>query len=71
MNDTDLYSQILGLSALWLVADVELDTPVGQVNVHLEHASVSDVGVLHADTSWLAGIMPSPGFGATSTPASL
>ena len=39
MKDTDLYSRILGLSAPWFVADVELDTTVGQVDVHVEHAT--------------------------------
>ena len=39
MKDTDLYSQILGLSAPWFVADVEVDTAVGQVDVHVDHAT--------------------------------
>ena len=70
MKDTDLYSRILGLSAPWFVADVELDTTVGQVDVHVDHAPVSDGDVRPVDAIWLAGIMPSPGFGVTSTPAS-
>ena len=39
MKDTDLYSRILGLSAPWFVADVKLDTTVGQVDVHVDHAT--------------------------------
>ena len=39
MKDTDLYSRILGLSAPWFVADVELDTTVGQVDDHVYHAA--------------------------------
>ena len=39
MKDTDLYSRILGLSAPWFVADVELDTTGGQVDVHVDHAT--------------------------------
>ncbi len=34
MKDTDLYSRILGLSDPWFVADVELDTAGGRVDVH-------------------------------------
>ena len=37
MKDTDLYSRILGLSDPWFVADVELDTAGGRVDVHVEH----------------------------------
>jgi len=33
MKDTDLYSRILGLSDPWFVADVELDTAGGRVDV--------------------------------------
>ncbi len=39
MKDTDLYSRILGLSSPWFVADVKLDTTVGQVDVHVEYAT--------------------------------
>ncbi len=38
MKDTDLYSRILGLTEPWFVADVELDTVGGRVDVHVEHA---------------------------------
>lgn len=36
MKDTDLYSRILGLSDPWFVADVELDTAGGRVDVHVK-----------------------------------
>ena len=39
MKDTDLYLQILGLSAPGFVADVELGTTVGHVDVHVDHAT--------------------------------
>ena len=39
MKDTDLYSRILGLSDPWFVADVELDTGGGRVDVHVDHAA--------------------------------
>jgi transposase len=39
MKDTDLYSQILGLSDPWFIADIELDTSGGQVDVHVDHAA--------------------------------
>ena len=70
MNDSDLYSRILGLSAPGFVANVELDTTVGQVDVHVTMLPVSDGDVRPVNAIWLAGIMPSPGFGVTSTPAS-
>ena len=34
MEDTDLYPRILGLSELWFVANVELDTAGGRVDVY-------------------------------------
>ena len=39
MKDTDLYCRILGLSDPWFVADVELDTAGGRVDVHVDHAA--------------------------------
>ena len=39
MKDTDLYSRILGLIDPWFVADVELDTTGGRVDVHVDHAA--------------------------------
>ncbi len=38
MFDTDLYQQVLGLSAPWRVADVKLDVESTQIHVHVEHA---------------------------------
>ena len=70
MKDTDLYLQVLGLSAPWFVANVELDTTVGRWMSMLTMLPVSDGDVRPVDANWLAGIMPSPGFGVTSTPAS-
>jgi hypothetical protein len=37
MFDTDLYQQVLGLSAPWRVADVKLDVESTQIHVHVEH----------------------------------
>ena len=41
MFDTDLYQQVLGLSAPWRVADVKLDIESTQIHVHVEHAEGS------------------------------
>ena len=41
MFDTDLYQQVLGLSAPWRVADVKLDVESTQIHVHVEHAEGS------------------------------
>ena len=38
MFDTDLYQHVLGLSAPWRVADVNLDVESTQIHVHVEHA---------------------------------
>jgi transposase len=37
MRDTDLYRQILGIEAPWVVKHVELDLEVGEVRVQLSH----------------------------------
>ena len=37
MRDKDLYQRILGIEAPWTVTDVDLDTPRGEVRVHLAH----------------------------------
>lgn len=37
MQDKELYQQILGLSSLWLVSDVQLDQPAQEVRVRVEH----------------------------------
>lgn len=37
MRDTDLYGQILGLQAPWLVEHVDLDVSKGRVDIRLEH----------------------------------
>ena len=36
MMDTNLYLRMLGLSAPWFVADVELDTTGGQVDAPID-----------------------------------
>ena len=41
MFDTDLYQQVLSLSAAWRVADVKLDIESTQIHVHVEHAEGS------------------------------
>ncbi len=38
MFDTDLYQQVLGLSAPWRMADVTLDVESAQIYVHVEHS---------------------------------
>ena len=40
MQDCELYRQILGISAPWLVDRVELKLDAGEVHVHLEHAGM-------------------------------
>jgi transposase len=37
MRDRDLYAKILGIESPWKVVDVELDTGVGRVEVHIRH----------------------------------
>lgn len=37
MQDRQLYEQILGITAPWFVAEVELDLEEGEVHVYLEH----------------------------------
>jgi len=37
MKDTDFYEQILGLTAPWLVADVQLDMEAQQVDILVKH----------------------------------
>jgi transposase len=39
MDSTELYRQLLGLVAPWTVQQVDLDVEVGQVDVHVTHAS--------------------------------
>jgi transposase len=47
MFDTDLYQQVLGLSAPWRVADVKLDVASTQIHVHVEHAEGSQWACPH------------------------
>jgi transposase len=42
MQDCELYRQILGISAPWLVDRVELKLDAGEVHVHLDHAGTVD-----------------------------
>ena len=37
MFDTDLYQQVLGLTAPWKVTDVRLDVESTEIHVHVEH----------------------------------
>ena len=37
MFDTELYQQVLGLTAPWRVAEVKLDVESTQIHVHVEH----------------------------------
>ena len=37
MFDTDLYPQVLGLTAPWKVTDVRLDVELTEIHVHVEH----------------------------------
>ena len=39
MFDTELYQQVLGLSAPCRVAEVKLDVESTQIYVHVEHAA--------------------------------
>ena len=41
MFDTELYQHVLGLTAPWRVAEVELDVESTQIHVHVEHAEGS------------------------------
>ena len=41
MRDKDLYKQILGIQAPWMVTEVELSMAAGEVAVHVAH----DTGV--------------------------
>ena len=41
MFDTELYQQVLGLSAPWRVTEVKLDVDSTQIHVHVEHADGS------------------------------
>ena len=41
MFDTELYQQVLGLSAPWRVTEVKLDVESTQIHVHVEHADGS------------------------------
>ena len=70
MKDTDLYSRILGLNDPWFVADVALDTAGDRGMSMLLMLPASYGAVRPVDASCLVGIMPSPGCGVTSTPAS-
>ena len=38
MHERELYDRLLGLSAPWFVADVNLDTEAQQVDVFVDHA---------------------------------
>jgi transposase len=42
MQDCELYRQILGISAPWLVDRVELKLDAGEVHVHVDHAGTVD-----------------------------
>jgi transposase len=42
MQDCELYQQILGISAPWLVDRVELKLDAGEVHVHVDHAGTVD-----------------------------
>lgn len=44
MHETDFYEQILGLSAPWFVADVQLDVVAQQVDVFVEHPDETKFG---------------------------
>jgi hypothetical protein len=47
MFDTDLYQQVLGLTAPWKVTDVRLDVESTEIHVHVERvlpASVRGLG---------------------------
>ena len=37
MFDTELYQQVLGLTASWKVTDVRLDVESTEIHVHIEH----------------------------------
>ncbi len=43
MRDKQLYKQILGIQAPWTVADVELNTEAGEVKVHIEPESGTEL----------------------------
>ena len=43
MRDKDLYAQILGIKPPWIVREVELALPAGEVIVHLDLDSSSEL----------------------------
>jgi hypothetical protein len=68
MFDTELYQQVLGLTAPWRVADARLDVESTEIHVHVEHpegcrwSSPRSVAV-----SWHATTMPLSGSGGIPT----
>ena len=37
MQDKELYQVILGLESPWSVSEVELDTALGEIRIHVDH----------------------------------